>query len=29
MNYTLIVGGIGIASVILFLSNKNKKLYKI
>lgn len=29
MNYTLIVGDIGIAGVILFLSNKNKKLYKI
>ena len=29
MNYTLIAGGIGIAGVILFLSNKNKKIYKI
>lgn len=29
MNYTLIAGGIGIAATILFLSKKNKKLYKI
>ena len=29
MNYTLIASGVGVATVILFLSKKNKKLYKI
>ena len=29
MNYALIASGLGIGSVILFLSKKNKKLYKI
>ena len=29
MNYTLIASGVGVATVILFLSKKDKKLYKI